>query len=62
MMDVVRLENGNTMIADAKRGRIIDVDRAGKVVWSYESPDIGNMVMRSCRRTAAGRRSSEWKE
>jgi acetyl esterase/lipase len=49
-----RLDNGNTMIADAKRGRIIDVDRAGKIVWNYESPDIANMLMRSCRRTAAG--------
>ncbi|MBM3801692.1 MAG: hypothetical protein FJW26_05185 [Acidimicrobiia bacterium] len=49
-----RLENGNTVIGDAKRGRIIEVNRAGKVVWSYESPDIGNMRMRNCRRTASG--------
>jgi len=49
-----RLENGNTVIGDSKRGRIIEVDRAGQVVWNYENPDIGNMRMRNCRRTAEG--------
>jgi PQQ-like domain len=49
-----RLQNGNTVIGDSKRGKIIEVDRAGKVVWSYESPDIGSMRMRNCRRTAEG--------
>ena len=42
------------MIGDSKRGRIIEVDPAGKVVWSYENPDIGNMRMRNYRRTASG--------
>jgi outer membrane protein assembly factor BamB len=49
-----RLENGNTLIGDAKQGKVIEVDGKGKVVWSYQSPEIGNMRMRNCRRTSAG--------
>ncbi|MEW5976476.1 MAG: alpha/beta hydrolase fold domain-containing protein [Acidobacteriota bacterium] len=46
-----RLESGNTLIADSKLGKVIEVDPKGRLVWSYSSPDIGNMRMRSCRRT-----------
>ncbi len=49
-----RLENGNTVIADAKLGKVIEVDPKNTVVWSYESPEIGNMRMRNCRRTSTG--------
>jgi acetyl esterase/lipase len=49
-----RLETGNTLIGDAKLGKIIEVDPKGKVVWSFQSPEIGNMRMRNCRRTSAG--------
>ena len=47
-----RLRNGNTMIADGKSGKIIEVDSSGKVVWEYQNADIGNMRMRSVRATA----------
>jgi dienelactone hydrolase len=49
-----RLENGNTLIGDAKQGKVIEVDGIGKIVWSYQSPEIGNMRLRNCRRTSAG--------
>ena len=34
-----RLPNGNTLIGDAKLGRVIEVTPDKKVVWKYESPD-----------------------
>lgn len=46
-----RLANGNTLIADARAGRVIEVDRAKNVVWEYKSPDIANMRMRNAHRT-----------
>ena len=33
-----RLENGNTVIGDSKRGRIIEVDPAGKVDLELREP------------------------
>jgi outer membrane protein assembly factor BamB len=33
---------------------VIEVDRAGKVVWQYASPDIANMRMRNSKRTSSG--------
>lgn len=49
-----RLPNGNTLIGDAKLGRVIEVTPDKKVVWKYESPDIANMRMRNSHRTEAG--------
>jgi hypothetical protein len=49
-----RLVNGNTLIGDAKLGKVIEVDKSGKVVWKYESADLANMRMRNSRRTDAG--------
>jgi acetyl esterase/lipase len=49
-----RLKNGNTLIADAKQGKLLEVDPSGKVVWTYQSEEIGNMRMRNCRRTPSG--------
>ena len=49
-----RLANGNTLIGDAKSGKVIEVDAKGAVVWKYESPDIANMRMRNSRRTPEG--------
>lgn len=49
-----RLANGNTLIGDAKLGRVIEVSPEKKVVWKYESPDLANMRMRNSHRTAAG--------
>lgn len=31
------LPNGNVLIAESERGRVIEVDRAGRTVWSYEN-------------------------
>lgn len=33
-----RLPNGNTLITESQRGRILEVTRSGKVVWEYLSP------------------------
>jgi outer membrane protein assembly factor BamB len=49
-----RLANGDTVIGDAKLGKVIEVNPTGKVVWKYENPDMANMRMRSVRRTEAG--------
>jgi acetyl esterase/lipase len=46
-----RLRNGNTLIADAKSGKIIEVDSSRQQVWEYQNSDIGNMRMRSVRPT-----------
>lgn len=46
--------DGNTLIGDAKTGRLLEVDQAGKTIWSYQSDEIGNMRMRNCRRTPTG--------
>ncbi len=47
-----RLPNGNTLIGDARAGRVIEVDRAKNIVWEYKSPDLANMRMRNATRTA----------
>ncbi|MDX1979044.1 MAG: alpha/beta hydrolase fold domain-containing protein [Bryobacteraceae bacterium] len=49
-----RLGSGNTLIGDARAGRVIEVDPDGKQVWEYKSEDIQNMRMRNSHRTAAG--------
>jgi acetyl esterase/lipase len=49
-----RLPSGNTLIGDAQLGKVIEVERGGKVVWKYESPDLANMRMRRCLRTPQG--------
>jgi acetyl esterase/lipase len=49
-----RLANGNTLIGDAKLGRVIEVTPAKQVVWKYESPDLANMRLRNAHRTDAG--------
>jgi acetyl esterase/lipase len=49
-----RLANGNTLIGDARLGRVIEVTRDHRIVWKYESAGLANMRMRNCRRTGAG--------
>jgi acetyl esterase/lipase len=49
-----RLANGNTLIGDAKLGRVIEVTPDKRIVWKYESPDIANMRMRNSHRTDQG--------
>lgn len=49
-----RLANGNTLIGDAKLGRVIEVTPDKKVVWKYESDDLANMRMRNAHRMDAG--------
>jgi len=38
--DADRLENGNTLITDTLNRRILEVNRTGRVVWSYQTPQI----------------------
>lgn len=33
-----RLGNGSTLVTESERGRIIEVTRAGKIVWEYVTP------------------------
>jgi outer membrane protein assembly factor BamB len=49
-----RLPDGNTLIGDARAGRVIEVDPSGKQVWEYASDDLKNMRSRNSHRTAAG--------
>jgi acetyl esterase/lipase len=49
-----RLANGNTLIGDAKLGRLIEVTPDKKVVWKYEAANLANMRMRNSRRTDKG--------
>lgn len=49
-----RLANGNTLISDARLGKVIEVTPAKQVVWKYESPDLANMRSRNAHRTERG--------
>ncbi len=49
-----RLANGNTLISDAKLGKVIEVTPDKRVVWKYESPDLANMRSRNAHRTEQG--------
>lgn len=33
-----RLKNGNTLIAETRRGRLFEVDARGRIVWSFVNP------------------------
>jgi hypothetical protein len=46
-----RLANGNTLIGDARLGKVIEVTPARQVVWKYENPDLANMRSRNSHRT-----------
>ncbi len=49
-----RLGNGNTLIGDARLGKVLEVDKTGKTVWKYENADLSNMRLRNCRRIESG--------
>ena len=52
-----RLPNGNTVIADNGRRKVIEVDRAGKIVWEFAVPNDNRRktpTMRQVRRLANG--------
>ncbi len=49
-----RLANGNTLISDARLGKIIEVSPDKKIVWTYASADMANMRSRNVHRTDAG--------
>ena len=49
-----RLANGNTLIGDARLGKVIEVTPDKRVVWKYESPDLANMRSRNAHRTGQG--------
>jgi len=35
-----RLWNGNTLVTESDRGRVREIDPAGRVVWSFANPDV----------------------
>lgn len=49
-----RLDNGNTLIHDARKGETIEVTRDKKIVWRYSHPELANMQSRNARRTPQG--------
>jgi len=49
-----RLANGNTLISDARLGKIIEVTADKRIVWKYENPDLANMRSRNAHRTDQG--------
>jgi hypothetical protein len=34
-----RLSNGNTLVTESERGRVLEVTRAGEIVWEFLNPD-----------------------
>lgn len=54
-----RLANGNTLIVDSSAGRLVEVDKAGTVVWEFTNPVRGGQgdayipVIASARRIEA---------
>ncbi|MDE2811038.1 MAG: hypothetical protein OXN90_21690, partial [Gemmatimonadota bacterium] len=34
-----RLPNGNTLITESQRGRLLEVTPAGEIAWEYYNPD-----------------------
>jgi acetyl esterase/lipase len=49
-----RLPGGNTLIGDARLGKLIEVTPAKQIVWNYQSSNLANMRMRNSRRTPMG--------
>jgi hypothetical protein len=41
----VRLANGNTVIAGGNNHRVLEVDRAGKVVWSLDQKELPGITL-----------------
>lgn len=46
-----RLPNGNTLIADSRNGRALEVTREGDIVWEFFNPDIREVNGQSQRAT-----------
>lgn len=49
-----RLANGNTLISDARLGKLVEVTADKRVVWKFESTDLANMRSRNAHRTDQG--------
>ncbi len=41
----IRLRNGNTVIGCTNGNRVIEVDEAGKIVWSVDNDDLGEALI-----------------
>jgi hypothetical protein len=39
VQDVLRLDNGNTLVACGTQARLLEVDRSGKIVWEFTGSD-----------------------
>ena len=44
-----RLPNGNTLITESQGGRLLEVSRAGEIVWEYYNPDRAEYDGRALR-------------
>jgi len=49
-----RLANGNTLIGDARLGKLVEVTPDKRVVWKYENADLANIRSRNRHRTDKG--------
>lgn len=49
-----RLPNGNTLIGDARLGKLLEVTPQKQTVWNYQASNLANMRMRNSRRTTLG--------
>jgi hypothetical protein len=45
-----RLDNGNTLITETEKGRVIEVTSDGEIVWEFLNPEVG----------PEGRRTNVW--
>jgi len=53
-----RLANGNTLVCEADRGHVIEVTRAGEIVWEFWNPEVsdeGRRPIYRCMRYPAER-------
>jgi hypothetical protein len=41
----VRLANGNTVIGGGNNNRVVEIDRAGKIVWSVDQKDLPGITL-----------------
>lgn len=42
---VIRLENGNTLVAGGNNNRVLEVDKGGKVVWSIDQKELPGITL-----------------
>jgi hypothetical protein len=44
----IRLENGHTLVGCTYANRVVELDRAGQVVWDVDNDDVDNIIKDAC--------------